>query len=90
VGFKGVFQIADVWVNGKLAGRHVGGFTGFQFDVTDLLKWNVPNLLAVRVDDVLNPAIARGDGPAPRASKRDVGHDGGGRRRSRSESAHMD
>jgi len=58
VGFKGVFQIADVWVNGKLVGRHVGGFTGFQFDVTDLLKWNAPNLLAIRVDDVLNPAIA--------------------------------
>lgn len=58
VDFKGVFQIADVWVNGKLLGRHVGGFTGFQFDVTDLLKWNAPNLLAVRVDDVMNPAIA--------------------------------
>jgi len=58
VGFRGVFQIADVWVNGKLVGRHVGGFTGFQFDVTDFLKWNAPNLLAIRVDDVLNPEIA--------------------------------
>ena len=34
VDFKGVFQVADVWVNGNIAGRHVGGFTGFQFDVT--------------------------------------------------------
>jgi beta-galactosidase len=58
VAFKGVFQIADVWVNGKFAGHHVGGFTGFQLDVTDLLHWNAPNLLAVRVDDVMNPAIA--------------------------------
>jgi hypothetical protein len=58
VHFKGVFQIADVWVNGKSVGRHVGGFTGFQFDVTDLLQWNGPNLLAVRVEDVLNPEIA--------------------------------
>jgi beta-galactosidase len=58
VAFKGVFQIADVWVNGKRAGRHVGGFTGFEFDVTDLLQWDAPNLLAVRVDDVLDSAIA--------------------------------
>jgi beta-galactosidase len=58
VDFKGVFQLADVWVNGKVAGRHVGGFTGFQFDVTDLLRLNGPNLLAVRVEDVLNPEIA--------------------------------
>jgi len=58
VRFKGVFQMADVWVNGKSAGRHVGGFTGFQFDVTDLLQQSGQNLLAVRVDDVLNPEIA--------------------------------
>src|SRR6516225_5843673 len=27
--FKGVFQIADVWINGHHLGTHVGGFTGF-------------------------------------------------------------
>jgi len=58
VGFKGVFQIAEVWVNGRRAGRHVGGFTGLEFDVTDFLEWDAPNLLAVRVDDVLDPAVA--------------------------------
>jgi len=56
--FKGVFQIADVWVNGKVAGRHVGGFTGFQFDITDLLNWEGPNILAVKADDTLDPEIA--------------------------------
>jgi beta-galactosidase len=58
VDFKGVFQIADVWVNGHNVGRHVGGYTGFQFDVTDFLKWSVSNLLVVRVNDVLDPDIA--------------------------------
>ncbi len=58
VEFKGVFQIADVWVNGRHAGRHVGGFTGFLFDITDLLNWGATNLLAVRVNDVLDPEIA--------------------------------
>ncbi len=58
VKFKGVFQVADVWVNGKHAGQHVGGFTGFVFDITEFLKWGESNVLAVRVDDVLNPNIA--------------------------------
>ncbi len=56
--FKGVFQVADVWVNGRHAGQHTGGFTGFQFDITDQLHWDAPNLLAVRVNDVLDPEIA--------------------------------
>lgn len=56
--FKGVFQVADVWVNGQPAGRHVGGFTGFTLDVTDLTQWGAKNLLAVRVNDVLDPDIA--------------------------------
>ncbi len=58
VAFKGVFQVADVWVNGHHAGRHVGGFTGFTFDVTDYVKWGASNLLAVRVNNVLDPNIA--------------------------------
>ena len=58
VDFKGVFQIADVWINGKHAGQHVGGYTGFQFDITDYLNWGANNLIAVRVNDVLSPDIA--------------------------------
>jgi len=56
--FKGACQVADVWVNGHLAGRHVGGFTGFTFDVSDLIEPGSNNLLAVRVDDTLDPNIA--------------------------------
>ena len=56
--FKGVFQVADVWINGHHLGRHVGGFTEFQFDLTDNLKWGDGNLIAVRVNDVLSPEIA--------------------------------
>ncbi len=35
--FKSVNYEATVYVNGKKAGEHSGGFTPFQFDVTDLL-----------------------------------------------------
>jgi beta-galactosidase len=56
--FKGVFQVADVWINGRHAGQHVGGYTSFAFDVTEFLQRGRPNLLAVKVDDVLNPFVA--------------------------------
>jgi len=56
--FKGVFQVADAWINAHHLGRHVGGFTGFQFDLTDVLKWDTSNLITVRVNDVLSPEIA--------------------------------
>lgn len=58
LGFNGVFQIADIWVNGRHLGQHIGGYTSFQFDAADALQWGATNLLAVRVDDVLSPFIA--------------------------------
>lgn len=56
--FNGAFQVADVWVNGRHAGQHVGGFTTFAFDVTDSLELGKTNLLAVKMDDVISPFIA--------------------------------
>jgi beta-glucuronidase len=41
---------ADVYLNGKKLGRHVGGFTPFQFEVTGLLR-PAGNSLVVRVDN---------------------------------------
>jgi len=35
--FGAVNYDARLWVNGKEAGRHIGGFTPFNFEVTDLL-----------------------------------------------------
>ena len=57
LGFNGVFQIADVWVNGRHLGQHIGGYTDFQFDGTDALQWGATNLLAVRVNDVISDFI---------------------------------
>ncbi len=39
-----------VYVNGKLAGHHVGGFTPFNFDVTDLLREG-DNFVVLKVDN---------------------------------------
>jgi beta-galactosidase len=55
--FEGANQVADVFVNEKPVGRHVGGYTAFAFDVTDQLKFDGPNLVAVRVDNSFDADI---------------------------------
>ena len=49
--FAAVGKIADVWVNGRLVGRHEGAFGRFRFDVTDAWKPGQRNLIAVRADN---------------------------------------
>ena len=48
--FGAVNYEAHVYVNGKQAGHHVGGFTPFNYDVTDLLK-DGENVVIVKVDN---------------------------------------
>lgn len=55
--FEGANQVADVFVNGRHAGQHVGGYTAFSLDVTDLVSWDKSNLVAVRVDNSHSPDI---------------------------------
>ncbi len=45
---------ASVYVNGRMVGRHEGGFTPFNFEVTELLEPG-ENLLVVRVDNRRDP-----------------------------------
>ena len=55
--FEAAFQVAQVYVNGKLAGEHKGGFTGFYFDITDAVNAG-DNVIAVRVNNLWNAQIA--------------------------------
>jgi len=48
--FGAVNYDCRVWVNGREAGHHVGGFTPFNFDVSDLLKEG-ENTVIVKVDN---------------------------------------
>ena len=47
--FMAVKFDAKVYVNGKLAGSHFGGFAPFEVDVTDLVRRDGPNELCVGV-----------------------------------------
>ncbi|MBC7328258.1 hypothetical protein H5T87_09145 [bacterium] len=57
--FWAVDYLADVWLNGIYMGGHEGGETPFQLDITNAVRPNQPNLLAVRV---LNPTSQPIDG----------------------------
>ncbi|HSV13900.1 MAG TPA: glycoside hydrolase family 2 TIM barrel-domain containing protein, partial [Tepidisphaeraceae bacterium] len=48
---------ADVFVNGKHAGNHKGMFAAFCFDVTPLLNASGDNIIAVKVNNAMNPDI---------------------------------
>ena len=52
--FEGAFIETEVFVNGKAAGSHLGGYTGFTFDITDLLHVG-ENTIAVRVNNLWRP-----------------------------------
>ena len=48
--FGGANYRADVYLNGKKLGVHIGGFTPFNFEVTDILK-EKDNFIIVKVDN---------------------------------------
>lgn len=55
VEFDGVYRDATVYLNGHKLGSHAYGYTSFSFDLTPLLNFTGPNLLAVRVDNSAQP-----------------------------------
>lgn len=48
--FEGIMLTGDVWLNGQLIGGTDYGYLGFEADVTDLVKYDAPNVIAVRAD----------------------------------------
>ncbi len=55
--FDGVFQEAEVFVNGQKVGGHKGGYTGFSVDITAAAKPG-DNVIAVRVNNLWNARLA--------------------------------
>ena len=50
--FDGVYMNADVWINGVPLGNHPYGYTTFYYDISDKIKWNENNTIAVQVKNV--------------------------------------
>jgi beta-galactosidase len=56
--FEAASLVADVYLNGKFVGEHLGGFGAFCFEITKQLSDGGTNLLAVRVNNAWQPDIA--------------------------------
>ncbi|WP_163325411.1 beta-glucuronidase LacZ4 [Draconibacterium mangrovi] len=51
--FEGVNTVANVFINGKHVGEHRGGYTAFNFEITDVVKYGQENEIRVRVSNAL-------------------------------------
>lgn len=49
--FDGIYKNSDVWINGRHLGNRWGGYVSFHYDLTPHLRWDRPNVIAVRVDN---------------------------------------
>ncbi|MCW2118806.1 glycoside hydrolase family 2 protein [Flavobacterium sp. 7A] len=52
--FEGVGQEATVYLNGKKIGTHIGGYSAFCYEITNLIKSKGQNVLAVNVTNAPN------------------------------------
>jgi beta-galactosidase len=55
--FEGVGQVCEVWMNGRSVGRHNGGYTSFEFEITPILQFGRDNVLAVKVDNLFHDTV---------------------------------
>jgi beta-galactosidase len=54
--FDGVYQRSEVWINGHSLGMRPYGYIGFSYNLTPYLRPDAqPNVIAVRVDNSLQP-----------------------------------
>ncbi len=47
--FEGVYMNADVWLNGTHLGKHPYGYTAFEYNISELVKFGKENTIAVQV-----------------------------------------
>ncbi|MGO8785966.1 MAG: glycoside hydrolase family 2 TIM barrel-domain containing protein [Terriglobia bacterium] len=56
--FEGASSVAEFWLNGQRVGEHKGGYTSFELDVTDSVKFgDVDNVLTVKVDNLFRDTL---------------------------------
>lgn len=53
--FDGVYRHSQIWVNGQFVGVQYDGYTSFYFDITPFLNFDSSNVIAVRVDNSVQP-----------------------------------
>lgn len=56
VELDGVMERSGVWINGHHLGHRPSGYVGLRYDITDVLRADGPNVLAVRADTAFAPS----------------------------------
>lgn len=54
--FGGIMERGGVWINGHHVGHRPNGYSTVRYDITDHLKWDGENVIAVRSDTQAQPA----------------------------------
>ena len=60
VHFEAIMGKSQVWVNGTLVTEHFGGYLPVIADITQHIKWNADNVIAVRADNSDDPLYPPG------------------------------
>ncbi len=55
--FEGINLKSDVFVNGVRAGGHIGGYVGFEIDITSFLRKGENNTILIRADNSFDPNL---------------------------------
>jgi beta-galactosidase len=55
IDFDGVYQKSDVWVNGHHLGFRPNGYISFRYELTPYLNFGGKNIIAVKVDNSVQP-----------------------------------
>jgi beta-galactosidase len=55
--FEGANQVAEIFINGKKAGEHIGGYSGFYVPITQFVNFSGENELLVKLDNSHNQNI---------------------------------
>ena len=50
IDFEGIMYVGDVYLNGRRIGGTDYGYVGFEIDLTQLLQYGKPNVIAVKAD----------------------------------------
>jgi beta-galactosidase len=56
--FAAANHVSEFWLNGQRLSDHKGGYTGFEFDITDKAQFgDLENVLVVRVDNLYHDTV---------------------------------
>lgn len=53
--FDGIYMNSEIWINGTYLGKRSNGYVSFSYDLTSAIKFGQENVIAVKVDNKLQP-----------------------------------